>query len=401
MAPFIVKGFNFEAFINTYWQKQPCVIKQFMVDFEDPIDEHELAGLAQEPEIDCRLVAQSDGQWLVTQGPIDDFEPLCKGAWTLLVQGVDKYIEEVDALVAPVSKIGNWRLDDVMVSFSAPEAGVGPHIDQYDVFIVQGKGKRRWQVGTPGNFTDVLPHPLLKQIEGFEPIIDECLQPGDAIYIPPKHPHNGTALEPCLNYSIGFRAPTNLEMLHGILDEGDTLIAYQQRYEDRDIASIREPDLPSESITKTELSRLKQSIVDLLDTDAAEYALMRYLSRQSLPETTDQSSECISHQDASDNLFEKNGTLHRNTAVKPIYNTTRATAGLTDKPFTFFIDGRPYAVDASLTTPVQSMLASAHTSLPLVCELEVSQKHLLSSLVAELVNDGFYFFSQDTLLSSS
>ena len=98
-----------------------------------------------------------------------------------------------------------------MISFSNEGAGVGAHIDEYDVFIIQGKGSRRWQVGLPSDYTESIPHPLLKQINGFTPIIDEVLLPGDVVYIPPKHPHNGVALTDCLNYSIGFRAPTSLE----------------------------------------------------------------------------------------------------------------------------------------------------------------------------------------------
>ena len=175
----IINEFDQAQFLSEYWQKKPCIIKGFVKNFSDPVDEHELAGLAQEPEIDSRIVSYNRNQWLAAQGPFEDFTDRCVGAWTLLVQGVDRYVDEVDELTNLVKFIPNWRLDDVMISFSNEGAGVGPHTDEYDVFIIQGKGQRRWQVGLPGEYEERVPHPLLKQVDGFDPVIDEVLSCGD------------------------------------------------------------------------------------------------------------------------------------------------------------------------------------------------------------------------------
>ncbi|MDT1800214.1 cupin domain-containing protein, partial [Salmonella enterica subsp. enterica serovar Oslo] len=67
----------------------------------------------------------------------------------------------------------DWRLDDLMISFSVPGGGVGPHIDQYDVFIIQGMGSRRWRVGDKLPMRQFCPHPALLHVDPFPPIIDE------------------------------------------------------------------------------------------------------------------------------------------------------------------------------------------------------------------------------------
>ena len=154
-------GFNAETFLKNYWQQKPVVIKHFFDNFVDPIDENDLAGLAQESEVDARIISNVKGSWHVEQGPITDFDKACQGKWTLLVQGVDKYVPDVTPLLDPFSFIPNWRLDDLMVSFATNGAGVGAHIDQYDVFLVQGKGRRRWRVGKPADYKEVFPHPKL------------------------------------------------------------------------------------------------------------------------------------------------------------------------------------------------------------------------------------------------
>lgn len=229
---------NPDEFLNKYWQKQPVVIRKAFDSFVDPLDEHELAGLAQEDIVDSRIISRQKDQWSVEQGPIEDFEQHCVGAWSLLVQGVDQYSADANSLLNAFNFIPKWRIEDLMVSYSHTDAGVGPHLDQYDVFIVQGKGSRRWQVGKkeqPENrYKTQIPHPKLRQIELFSPIIDEVLHPGDMIYIPPGFPHNGVALEPCMNYSIGFRAPTQKDLVTALADYAEQHNRLTERFTDPD-----------------------------------------------------------------------------------------------------------------------------------------------------------------------
>lgn len=348
----VLNEFDTRVFLAEYWQKKPCIVRNFIPDFSDPIDENDLAGLAQEETVDSRIVSYSNGAWQVSQGPFPGFEDLCVGKWTLLAQGVDKYIDELSILTDRVRFIPSWRYDDVMVSFSNAGAGVGPHTDEYDVFIVQGKGTRRWQVGLPNSAEVIVPHPLLKQIASFSPAIDEVLQPGDAVYIPPKHPHNGVALEDCINYSIGFRAPTNLEVLHGILDESDEFETNQQRYIDPDILALRSVNSSTEQISLNEIARLKDGLSQLLDSEQANNALLQYLSRQHLNRFDEQA---FSVEDILSYLQEGEEFI-RVPGLRAVY---AEQMNKNSEVFEFFIDGDAFVVDACCAQDVQYMLSNS------------------------------------------
>ena len=274
-----MKNFDTDEFLAHYWQQKPIVLKGFFNDFIDPIDENDLAGLAQEDDVDSRVISHGPNGWNMTSGPINNFEDICQGDWTLLVQGVERYIHEVADIIEPFRFIPNWRLDDLMVSFASPNAGVGPHIDQYDVFLVQGKGQRRWQVGTPGNYNEIFPHPALRQIEGFSPIIDEVLSPGDVLYIPPGWPHDGKALDNCLTYSVGFRAPNTAQLADSLTLMLDEDIA-NTRFSDAQRIRASHPALVSDD----DIEALKEQLICAINTPEFTHSLLTSLSAQSLPE---------------------------------------------------------------------------------------------------------------------
>ncbi|MFT6268656.1 MAG: 50S ribosomal protein L16 3-hydroxylase [Alphaproteobacteria bacterium] len=388
----IITDFDPHHFVKEYWQKKPCLIKNFVADFIDPLDENDLAGLAQEEGVDSRIVSNTKGVWDVHQGPFDDFEPHCKGDWALLVQGVNNYIDEVDALSQLVDFIPYWRFDDVMVSYSTKNAGVGAHTDQYDVFIIQGKGSRRWQVGLPndsaiGNNT-ITPHPLLKQIADFDAVIDEILLPGDAIYIPPKHPHRGNTLSPCLNYSLGFRAPTNLEVLTGLLDESDNIQQAQTRYTDADIHKLRVNNVSPMQVSNNELSKLKNTLVELLDSPQAEQALLQYLSRQGLP--TDQ-EELPDY--ATDEIFDaliQGAIFEKLPGVKPIYGELQLTN------FSFYIDGNMFVVDSCIVDQAIALLETPHIQgLPEGFAPQLPETAHWLTLATQLINSGYWEIAEN------
>jgi 50S ribosomal protein L16 3-hydroxylase len=379
----IITKFEKTHFLNEYWQKKPCIIRGFVESFTDPIDEHELAGLAQEDDIDSRIVAYSNGEWTASQGPFETFEDVCIGAWSLLVQGVDRYIDDVDELTQLVNFIPNWRLDDVMISFSNEGAGVGAHTDEYDVFIIQGKGSRRWQVGLPGDYTDSIPHPLLKQIDGFTAIIDEVLLPGDVVYIPPKHPHNGVALSDCMNYSIGFRAPTSLELLGGLIDENSIDSAVSERYTDPDLLSLRTIDTRSAAINSSELSKIKQYISQLINSEQAEHALLQLLSRQSLPNDEALKAD-YSVEEVRNELLE-GVSLARMTGVKPVYAEKQ-----TSENFVFFIDGNAFTVGIKLSSALDILLNNKDVSFGVDIEEEILDNPEFVKVVTNLINTGYW-----------
>lgn len=240
---------NWPEFLATYWQKKPVVIKQGFKDFVDPITPDELAGLAMENETDSRLVSQHNEKWQVSHGPFESFDHLGETHWSLLVQAVDHWHAPSAALMQPFRALPDWRMDDLMVSFSVPGGGVGPHLDQYDVFIIQGSGRRRWRVGNNVQIKQHCPHPDLLQVEPFEAIIDEVLEPGDIVYIPPGFPHDGYSLENALNYSVGFRAPSGKELLSSFADYALANEIGTHRYSDPQIKTRSNPSdiLPAEA----------------------------------------------------------------------------------------------------------------------------------------------------------
>lgn len=269
-----IQNFDQQAFLQQFWQKQPTLIRQMLPGFIDPLDEHELAGIAQEEDADSRIVQFTD-DWRVAHGPFEDFSDYCHGKWSLLVQGTDRYVPEAKALFDAFDFIPSWRKEDLMASFSVADSGVGPHLDQYDVFIIQGKGSRRWQVGSPGQYREIVSSKDLRHVEQFEPVIDEVLYPGDVLYIPPGAPHNGVALEPCMNYSVGFRAPSQSELISGLADFALAHQTFNQRFTDTRVADR----LHAAELTREDIDQFRSLITKALNSNDFSSFLGEFLSR--------------------------------------------------------------------------------------------------------------------------
>lgn len=253
--------FSFEEFLAEFWQKKPTIIKGGFKDFIDPISPDELAGLAMEEEIDSRYIAKHGSEWDVRHGPLT-FDDVPEDNWSFIVQAVNHWHEGAARLVTPFRQLPNWLLDDLMISYSTPGGGVGPHIDQYDVFIIQGSGKRHWRVGPKkDDYEEEFGHPALRQIKGFEPIIDDMLEPGDILYIPPGFPHDGYAIETSMSFSVGFRSPKKQELLSSFAD-------YVIANEIGDV-HYHNPDLParqnSGAILDDEFNAMETMMRSLLD----------------------------------------------------------------------------------------------------------------------------------------
>jgi 50S ribosomal protein L16 3-hydroxylase len=204
-------------FLAEYWQKQPLLVRGALLDWSSPVEPDELAGLALEEEVESRLVLEHGASpWEVRHGPFteDTFAQLPETDWTLLVQGLDLWVPEVAALLDHFDFLPRWRLDDVMASYAVPGGSVGPHFDQYDVFLLQVEGQRRWQIGaTCDDTTALLEGPDLKILENFSAQDEWVLEPGDMLYLPPLVSHWGVAETECVTFSVGFRSPSVADML--------------------------------------------------------------------------------------------------------------------------------------------------------------------------------------------
>jgi 50S ribosomal protein L16 3-hydroxylase len=236
-----------QAFLRDYWQKRPLLIRNAFPGFESPISPEDLAGLACEELALSRIVAhdRSRDAWQLRTGPFPEelFPSLPHHDWTLLVQDVDKWDADVAALLPAFAFLPRWRIDDIMVSFAAPGGSVGAHVDQYDVFLLQAQGHRRWQINASANpplgFRDDVELKLLRE---FTPTHDWVLGPGDMLYLPPGVPHHGVAEDACLTFSVGMRAPSSAELLGDFVD---TLAADADdavRYADPDLVPPEDPN---------------------------------------------------------------------------------------------------------------------------------------------------------------
>lgn len=253
----LLGGLTAREFLRDYWQKKPLLVRQAMPGFESPISPDELAGLALEEEIESRLVIEhGERPWELRRGPFaeDAFAQLPERDWTLLVQAVDQFVPEVAELLEEFKFLPKWRIDDVMISFAAPGGGVGPHFDNYDVFLLQGYGKRRWQVGQMCNSdSPLLQHADLKILAEFAKTEEWVLEPGDMLYLPPLLAHCGTAEDDCMTYSVGFRAPSAAEVLTHFTDFLGQFLPDEERYSDADAQPTSDPH----QIQRDALDRLK------------------------------------------------------------------------------------------------------------------------------------------------
>ncbi len=206
-------------FLEEYWQKKPCLIRQAFPGFEPVLDGDDLAGLACEEMAESRLVSGTydAADWSVRHGPFEerDFATLPEDNWTLLVQDVEKHYAPLQELMQQFSFIPGWRLDDLMISYAATGGSVGPHTDQYDVFLLQAEGKRRWQIAHDYD-PELLPGCPLNVLRCFKPEQEWVLEAGDMLYLPPGVAHHGVALEPGMSWSIGARAPSAADLLQGL-----------------------------------------------------------------------------------------------------------------------------------------------------------------------------------------
>ncbi len=218
-------GLSAKVFLRDYWQQRPLLVRQAVPGFSGVLDRQALFALACSEDAESRLIQRRarDSAWHVTQGPLRrrDFSSLAARNWTLLVNGVNLHSRDADALLQRFAFVPWSRLDDVMVSYAVDGGGVGPHADSYDVFLLQGPGRRRWRLmppPAPSRGYDMVADAPLKLIANFRPIDEMTLDPGDMLYVPPGWGHEGTALGTCHTYSVGFRAPGGVELSTAFLD---------------------------------------------------------------------------------------------------------------------------------------------------------------------------------------
>lgn len=269
MSEFFNTGLSQQQFLDEYWQKKPLLIRHAFATPVTDLTADDLAGFACEADIESRLIRQTaETNWSLAHGPLDEsvFAQLPESDWTLLVQDMEKHWPALQRLLQPFDFMPQWRRDDIMISYAVPGGSVGAHIDNYDVFLLQAQGVRRWQINTqPENQPEWLKDCPLRILQQFTADQSWDLQPGDMLYLPPNFAHHGIAQTDCMTISIGFRAPTQRQLLDAFVDalaEQDTA---DQFYADADLRSTNTPAL----IDDNSLMRAKRLLIEAVEQHPA------------------------------------------------------------------------------------------------------------------------------------
>jgi len=238
----LLGGLSPQEFLARHWQRRPLLVRGALPGFRDLAEHGALARLAMRDDVEARLVERRRGRWHLSHAPLTPAQLRRAGGrdWTLLVSGLNLHLAAAERLLRRFDFIPQARLDDVMVSVAGAGGGVGPHEDAYDVFLLQGRGRRRWRLCRPRAFRYVAGAPL-RLIEDFHAEDELLTEPGDLLYLPPGWGHDGVALEPCTTYSIGFRAPLGEELAAAFLDWLHGRGLPRARYSDRALRPSRHP----------------------------------------------------------------------------------------------------------------------------------------------------------------
>jgi 50S ribosomal protein L16 3-hydroxylase len=261
-------------FMRDAWQREPLLIRNAFPDFTPPVTRDDLFDLARRDDVESRLITRGDDGWTLRHGPLPRLPSTRRAKWTLLVQGVDLLDAGAHDLLARFRFVPDARLDDLMVSYATDGGGVGPHVDSYDVFLLQAWGRRRWRISRQRNLA-LVPNVPLKLLADFRATEEFLLEPGDMLYLPPGVAHDGTAEGECLTYSVGFRAPMYQELLEPWYADFADATALAGRYADPGLSPARRPAVLPPGMLRQVHGALTRRRPGLRDT---RRFLLRYLS---------------------------------------------------------------------------------------------------------------------------
>jgi len=371
------------AFLTRFWQKKPLFMKGALPEFSDPLSPDELAGLACEDGVESRLVDSKT--WRVTFGPQKEktLRALPKTRWTLLVQELQRFVPEAAALLDAFSFLPNHRIDDVMVSFAPKDGSVGPHDDSYDVFLLQGQGRRRWQIDARKNRDTSLKSGLdLKILKRFEPQEEQVLSRGDILYLPPGVGHHGVALDDCLTYSIGFRAPNRGELWRELVDDAVHSPEARQLYRDPNIAECMHPG----EIDEASLVRVREMIraLDLSD-DAIDRFFGRFATRLKPGHELEPAIKQLTRAAVATRWL-RGDILERSEECRFSFLRRKKT-------LLFYYGGHEVEVGASLASLVEAITSHRRLGIANVAP-SLASKPATIALLTDLVNDGAFAFAR-------
>ena len=257
--------FSTDKFLKDVWQNHPAFLNAAIDvdDLSELISADELAGLAIDADIESRIVKKvGPSHWECANGPFNEtiFSTLPETDWTLLVQDCDKWITTLDNIRNCFRFIPNWRFDDLMISYAVPGGSVGPHTDEYDVFLIQLSGTRRWQIARQFD-PQLICNSELAVLDKFEHEEEYTAEPGDVLYLPPNVAHYGVATSECLTLSVGFRSPSPAEILSHTADD----LCDNKSLQTKRITSANEPPKFDGEISSADMQGLKNAVIEQLE----------------------------------------------------------------------------------------------------------------------------------------
>jgi 50S ribosomal protein L16 3-hydroxylase len=286
----LLGGLTPSRFLKRHWQRKPLLVRAALPRFEPLLGRAQLFALARRSDVESRLVVRgARGKWTLEHGPFEKsaLPPPSQPGWTLLVQGVDLHHDAAHALLQAFRFIPDARMDDLMISWASDGGGVGPHVDSYDVFLLQAAGTRRWRIGRERDPRFVEGSPL-KVLRRFSPTEEHVLAPGDMLYLPPQWAHEGIAEGgECMTYSIGFRAPRKRDLTAALLERLASDSTDETIYEDGRLEATNRPaEIPAR------LQRFAAAAVrKLIERDAVDAALGEIMSEPKQGVTFDEPRE--------------------------------------------------------------------------------------------------------------
>ncbi|RLT97359.1 cupin domain-containing protein [Ketobacter sp.] len=383
----ILGGRSAELFLSEYWQKHPMLVRGAFPNIEHLLEADELAGLSLDDTVESRIILErSPVDWELRHGPFNNktFKNLPKTHWTLLVQAVDHQVPAVADLLSAFDFIPNWRIDDIMASFAPQGGSVGPHYDYYDVFLIQTQGQRRWRLGQMcDEHSALIPNLPVRILKDFHPQQEWVLNPGDMLYLPPGLAHYGVAENECITLSVGFRAPSEQEIIgefvHFLMANSNE----GQRYTDPDLTLQSNPGWLAPSAVEKVAATLQRLISD---REQITHWMGEYLSQTKY----DQNPEPPEEDYHASEVLE---LLHQKLSVCREESSRFIFTGDQNHPTALFINGTKLEFHPFTQQLILFLCKSRHydpTKLAMFCEAPVNLRFL-----TQLLNMGVLYFEEE------
>lgn len=379
----LLGGLSPDTFLRDYWQKKPLFVKGALPDFTPPVSPDDLKRLATREDAAARLILEEGGEypWELRHGPfrLRDFQRLPETKWTFLVQEVDRFSEAARALLDRFSFIPRWRVDDLMISYAAPDGGVGAHIDNYDVFLIQGLGTRRWRIGgrplapEDERLVEDLDVSVLADFEWTEEFLCE---PGDLLYLPPRFAHEGLALSACMTLSVGFRAPSHADIVSGFLEHALQRFPDDAFYADPDLAPATHPG----AIDEAALAQVRSVLARALDDETAFREWFGTFMTESKRFDLDVAGESVTEDDVAE-------AVRGGAGVRHTLGVRLAYVDLPDGARTLFAGGQAFRLEPDLA--FSAPLLTDRLSVPAADLAPYVDAPDFCQLLATLVAEGF------------